>query len=265
MKKYVYILLYLIIGQLYIFAIPAIGIWYETQGFNGFKFISENELQILTEPFQSKIFEDGTYHYELSYEEGLPYIFISGNGVKRYFLLLSNEQACYFYDAKTGELVISAEHTKAAIEPFVIYKRDKIRASSELREGKTVYSVENLSTEILLPWVPAGGKNGIGATLTIHDMYGEFLILGSGYVSVKNRALWTKNARPKKLKIQYKKTGIVKYVDLKDTPDLQTIVMYTDEDYKNQTIGSDIVITIMDVYEGTTYSDVCINILVEKT
>lgn len=68
MKKYVYILLYLIIGQLYIFAIPAIGIWYETQGFNGFKFISENELQILTEPFQSKIFEDGTYHYELSYE-----------------------------------------------------------------------------------------------------------------------------------------------------------------------------------------------------
>ena len=265
MKKYVYILLYLIIGQLYIFAIPAIGIWYETQGFNGFKFISENELQILTEPFQSKIFEDGTYHYELSYEEGLPYIFISGNGVKRYFLLLSNEQACYFYDTKTGELVISAEHTKAAIEPFVIYKRDKIRASSELREGKTVYSVENLSTEILLPWVPAGGKNGIGATLTIHDMYGEFLILGSGYVSVKNRALWTKNARPKKLKIQYKKTGIVKYVDLKDTPDLQTIVMYTDEDYKNQTIGSDIVITIMDVYEGTTYSDVCINILVEKT
>ena len=265
MKKYVYILLYLIIGQLYVFAIPAIGIWYETQGFNGFKFISENELQILTEPFQSKIFEDGTYHYELSYEEGLPYISISGNGVKRCFLLLSNEQACYFYDTKTGELVISAEHTKAAIEPFVIYKRDKIRASSELREGKTVYSVENLSTEILLPWVPAGGKNGIGATLTIHDMYGEFLILGSGYVSVKNRALWTKNARPKKLKIQYKKTGIVKYVDLKDTPDLQTIVMYTDEDYKNQTIGSDIVITIMDVYEGTTYSDVCINILVEKT
>jgi len=265
MKKYVYILLYLIIGQLYIFAIPAIGIWYETQGFNGFKFISENELQILTEPFQSKIFEDGTYHYELSYEEGLPYIFISGNGVKRYFLLLSNEQACYFYDTKTGELVISAEHTKAAIEPFVIYKRDKIRASSELREGKTVYSVENLSTEILLPWVPAGGKNGIGATLTIHDMYGEFLILGSGYVSVKNRALWIKNARPKKLKIQYKKTGIVKYVDLKDTPDLQTIVMYTDEDYKNQTRGGDIVITIMDVYEGTTYSDVCINILVEKT
>jgi len=265
MKKYVYILLYLIIGQLYVFAIPAIGIWYETQGFNGFKFISENELQILTEPFQSKIFDDGTYHYELSYEEGLPYISISGNGVKRYFLLLSNEQACYFYDTKTGELVISAEHTKAAIEPFVIYKRDKIRASSELREGKTVYSVENLSTEILLPWVPAGGKNGIGATLTIHDMYGEFLILGSGYVSVKNRALWIKNARPKKLKIQYKKTGIVKYVDLKDTPDLQTIVMYTDEDYKNQTIGSDIVITIMDVYEGTTYSDVCINILVEKT
>lgn len=265
MKKYVYILLYLIIGQLYIFAIPAIGIWYETQGFNGFKFISENELQILTEPFQSKIFEDGTYHYELSYEEGLPYIFISGNGVKRYFLLLSNEQACYFYDTKTGELVISAEHTKAAIEPFVIYKRDKIRASSELCEGKTVYSVENLSTEILLPWVPAGGKNGIGATLTIHDMYGEFLILGSGYVSVKNRALWIKNARPKKLKIQYKKTGIVKYVDLKDTPDLQTIVMYTDEDYKNQTRGGDIVITIMDVYEGTTYSDVCINILVEKT
>ena len=265
MKKYVYILLYLIIGQLYVFAIPAIGIWYETQGFNGFKFISENELQILTEPFQSKIFEDGTYHYELSYEEGLPYISISGNGVKRYFLLLSNEQACYFYDTKTGELVISAEHTKAAIEPFVIYKRDKIRASSELREGKTVYSVENLSTEILLPWVPAGGKNGIGATLTIHDMYGEFLILGSGYVSVKNRALWIKNARPKKLKIQYKKTGIVKYVDLKDTPDLQTIVMYTDEDYKNQTREGDIVITIMDVYEGTTYSDVCINILVEKT
>ncbi|MGI5091720.1 NADase-type glycan-binding domain-containing protein [Treponema socranskii] len=107
-----------------------------------------------------------------------------------------------------------------------------------------------------MPWVPAGGKNGIGATLTIHDMYGEFLILGSGYVSVKNRALWTKNARPKKLKIQYKKTGIVKYVDLKDTPDLQTIVMYTDEDYKNQTRGGDIVITIIDVYEGTTYSDV---------
>ena len=72
-------------------------------------------------------------------------------------------------------------------------------------------------------------------------------------------------ARPKKLKIQYKKTGSVKYVDLKDTPDLQTIVMYTDEDYKNQTRGGDIVITIMDVYEGTTYSDVCINILVEKT
>ena len=265
MKKYVYILLYLIIGQLYVFAAPTIGILYQTQEFECFRFISENKLDVRNWLYQNKLLKDGTYHYELSYEEGLPYISISGNGVKRYFLLLSNEQACYFYDTKTGELVISAEHTKAAIEPFVIYKRDKIRASSELREGKTVYSVENLSTEILLPWVPAGGKNGIGATLTIHDMYGEFLILGSGYVSVKNRALWTKNARPKKLKIQYKKTGIVKYVDLKDTPDLQTIVMYTDEDYKNQTIGSDIVITIMDVYEGTTYSDVCINILVEKT
>ena len=265
MKKYVYILLYLIIGQLYVFAIPAIGILYQTQEFECFRFISENKLDVRNWLYQNKLLKDGTYHYELSYEEGLPYISISDNGVERYFLLLSNEQACYFYDTKTGELVISAEHTKAAIEPFVIYKRDKIRASSELREGKTVYSVENLSTEILLPWVPAGGKNGIGATLTIHDMYGEFLILGSGYVSVKNRALWIKNARPKKLKIQYKKTGIVKYVDLKDTPDLQTIVMYTDEDYKNQTIGSDIVITIMDVYEGTTYSDVCINILVEKT
>ena len=256
---------YLFIGRLYVFAAPTIGILYQTQEFECFRFISENKLDVRNWLYQNKLLKDGTYHYELSYEEGLPYIFISGNGVKRYFLLLSNEQACYFYDAKTGELVISAEHTKAAIEPFVIYKRDRIRASSELREGKTVYSVENLSTEILLPWVPAGGKNGIGATLTIHDMYGEFLILGSGYVSVKNRALWTKNARPKKLKIQYKKTGIVKYVDLKDTPDLQTIVMYTDEDYKNQTRGGDIVITIMDVYEGTTYSDVCINILVEKT
>ena len=56
MKKYVYILLYLIIGRLY----------------------------------QNKLLKDGTYHYELSYEEGLPYISISGNGVKRYFLLLSN-------------------------------------------------------------------------------------------------------------------------------------------------------------------------------
>ena len=90
MKKYVYILLYLIIGQLYVFAAPTIGILYQTQEFECFRFISENKLDVRNWLYQNKLLKDGTYHYELSYEEGLPYISISGSGVKRYFLLLSN-------------------------------------------------------------------------------------------------------------------------------------------------------------------------------
>ena len=132
--------------------------------------------------------------------------------------------------------------------------------SSTLKEGKTIYCIENLSKpSVDTPWVEDAPGYGIGESFVIEEFWGRYypyLLIMNGFISYKKPYLYKQNGRIREIKVTGLKSGNEKVVTVLDTPHPQTVdISFIKE-------PEDIKITIVSVYEGTKYEDTCISYLV---
>ncbi|HOF00791.1 MAG TPA: hypothetical protein PK385_01335 [Spirochaetota bacterium] len=150
------------------------------------------------------------------------------------------------------------------------------RATNEVVEGKTTYSVENLFSGKDFTGCFAMPNNGKGEKVVfdsskdgmtqespiLGDGDVQVLILISGFINYERPHLYKDNSRPKKIKFAihnpHNKTTITKVFDLKDTPQPQVLK------FDRVLRGNIITMEILEVYPGEKYNDVCISKLWER-
>lgn len=134
-------------------------------------------------------------------------------------------------------------------------------ASSYLIEGKTVYKPENLSSIDGLPWATANGY-GIGDTIRIRTKYYDHFELAfyNGFQSKKRPDLYNANSRAKRVRIKNSENGKFIEVTLKDFDGKQSISI--EKLYILQKSIINLEITILDVYPGEKYKDLCIQAII---
>jgi hypothetical protein len=180
------------------------------------------------------------------------------NGQQR-FLILYNENCLMLYNGNTLIFKIS----NIMYYPFTT----GAIASSELIEGNTLYSVNNLlDITTLLPWVEGTRTEGIGEFIKLEVgeyLVGEFRIflLSNGFVDFSRPYLYEQNNRIKKVRIYNGEKTQYRDIALEDTPQFQTIILD-----KNFNVNSKYMeIEILEVYHGTKYNDTCINKIIAAT
>jgi len=185
------------------------------------------------------------------------------HGLKRYLALYNNSYVL-LYD-ETNESVNSFQ-TKFATFAFLL---SKATATSELSEGDTVYSADNVvNRSFLQPWVEGVEGSGIGEKITLSRsekaIMGPYfyrynqITISNGFVDYNRPYLYDQNNRVKKIRIS--RGDPDEYVDfeLKDTPQLQYFNFHD-----NIKTRSDILeIEILEVYRGSRHDDTCINFII---
>ena len=157
--------------------------------------------------------------------------------------------------------VINTVTAYAVEKKFTPFSPDEIEVSSFLKEGKTEYSKECLSPKISRPWVPAGGNNGIGESITLKDCTAMDIYISIGYVSKERPDLYYKNSRPKKIRARFLETGKTKEFSLKDTSEPQQLRLIDSEAEFLKNPRNTVTLTFPEVYEGTKYKDLCVNFI----
>lgn len=212
------------------------------------------------------------YDYKLEYKSGVPFITIFNSKNPKTYLFLYNKNFCAFYE-KDGSIYQSGISILNRMESFYtdgwISKDESIYATKEVIEGEVKYAAENIvSRKIDEVW--AAPNNGINESIIINQSTydddnvskenydGEdILMICSGFISYTKPYLYKDNARPKKIKVtlsNFQKKILNEYIfDLKDTPHPQSLR------FKESLNNKIIMLTILDVYKGEKYSDVCIS------
>jgi hypothetical protein len=203
--------------------------------------------------------ENGTHNgtYRVIEEDGINYLIISwaDNSTDKY-LIIGRISNGYFYDFNlynkdgipsfsTGTIP-STEYI--TFFPTII-STEYITASSQLREGNTVYSTANMDERIGVCWAVRGG---VGEKITIQSKScpGGSLYISTGFISIEKPYLYRENSRPKKIRVSHEGEN-PKIINLADTYHVQSI------DF--QVWEKDVWIEILEVYPGTKYNDTCIN------
>ena len=134
-------------------------------------------------------------------------------------------------------------------------------ASSELKEKNAFYKAENLRTVDGLPWASANGY-GINDKITIVTPTGCSMSLDfyNGYQSETRKDLYKANSRAKKIRIKSLESEKSIEIDLKDTPEVQTVSI--DKLNLNYNVYTNLEITILEVYPGDKYKDLCIQAII---
>ena len=133
--------------------------------------------------------------------------------------------------------------------------------SSFLIEGKTVYGANNLSSIDGLPWASENGF-GINDIITIKTptYSGMKLAIYNGFQSESRPDLYKANSRVKKVRIKNLESGSSRDFLLKDTPEMQEISLSNLILWHN--VFTTLEITILDVYPGEKYKDLCIQAII---
>lgn len=240
------------------------------------RFLKHNKVQFYT----CGEYPDTVCDYKLEYKSGIPFITIANSIFPEFsktYIFLYNKNFCAFYGSD-GMLHTSGISALDANECFSVYVGEEylekcVRATKELVEGNTTYHAYNVrSKKINKVW--GAPNNGVQESIMFgydddnqkeeenmdkiieYEKKGEtLLMICSGLISYKNQNLYKENARTKRIKIKLKD----KYakdrdyiIELKDTPQPQILKI-------DHTVAWPITITILDVYAGEKYSDLCIS------
>ena len=203
-----------------------------------------------TEEYGSGIWNND-FVYSLTDYEKAYILTISNENCNKRFYALKSDFCLILYDCETNECIftgasISFNQTEGLFFPSFI------SATSELREGSKVYTVQNLSNfKLDSPWCEASEDYGIGEKIRL-SINARNLIIISGYVSAKKPYLFENNSRPKIITISFLKSKIQKEFELKDSPNPQIINL-------DGLYNEEIEIVIKDVYLGKKYKDTCIS------
>lgn len=208
---------------------------------------SDDDGYSLTEIFHSSV--------SFSREGGVTFITLPEAG-KRFLCLISGD-FLVLYDGTSSEPWFFGNALGKRMEMLHYYTSSDFSASSELKEGNTVYDAGNLADFTLMsPWSEGAAGNGIGESVSFTCDVSR-LYLFSGYVSYDKPYLYEMNARPKKIRITVtEKSGSREFIfDLADTPDPQVL------EFPERMNGT-AKLEILEVYPGTRYQDTCINAII---
>lgn len=239
--------------------LTCVGLIANTQeSLNGLKYIFlpdtsvefHNNTVVYTSTEGSKV-----YPYFIEKKNKITFLRIVDDSVIMEYLVLYNPNMMYLYKMEKNQVDdIWVKYPAIINQMGSIGKDEALSATSELVEGTILYSVDNLrSIDLETPWVEGNPESGIGEKLIIENVKTDAVILFSGYISYQKPWLYTQNARPKKISITCEDLKLDKVFELQDTPNPQILDMGTL--INNQ----DIVITILDIYPGEKYKDLCIN------
>jgi hypothetical protein len=219
--------------------------------------------------------KQGSYYISNNY--GVSFIiFLWDNKAWNKYLMLTGAGMCILYQSD-GEPFFKGWYWGKDEEnggwdrwgPYgSFYPPRHITASSSLREGSRIYSPANINGKTGEAWSEGVPGQGVGEYLTVKNIEpGDIgaLYISIGYVSYSKPNLYFENSRPKRLRITADNEDFL-YIDLKDTPDLQSILTRDlVKEYKYSSEFSayvyDLKIEILEVYPGTKYTDTCINAL----
>lgn len=149
------------------------------------------------------------------------------------------------------------------LNEFVETTAKEYIASSELREKDTIYKAENLSHIDGLPWASANGY-GVGDTILItlpRNPYSK-LCFYNGFQSNTRNDLFKANSRVKKISIRCLESNKCKEFSLNDITEGQIIDLSDLSMIYNA--YAKLEITILDVYPGEKYKDLCIQSIILK-
>lgn len=134
-------------------------------------------------------------------------------------------------------------------------------ATSFLVEGKSIYAANNLSSKEGLPWASANGY-GINDKIIIRTptYVGMKLAFYNGYQSDSRKDLFKANSRVKKVRIKNLESGGSADFTLKDTLEVQEINLSNLILLHNEAISLEI--TVLEVYPGEKYKDLCIQAII---
>lgn len=193
-----------------------------------------------------------TYNYQLIYEDGIPFLFLDGREEMKW-LVLYNDKVTFVYDCpRKYPFFVGVSDSPGSIESLTFF--NVIRVSSFLKEGNNEYSGANLSkTSLWAPWVENSKAYGIGEEIEISPLYSMRIWLSNGFVSYEKPYLYKANGRVKCIEVEDQTNHITYQVELRDTPCPQVIEL------KKQT--DNVILRIIDVYEGETWEDTAINFL----
>ncbi len=137
------------------------------------------------------------------------------------------------------------------------YSFDSISANTELKEGETLYSANNLFSVEGNPWVSTK-NNGVGDIITIKLSVRDDIKLAfyNGFQSVNKPYLYNNNSRVRKVNIKNLKLNTQMELELQDTKDRQIVDI--SQILCETGLMTTIEIEILSAYPGNKWSDLCI-------
>jgi hypothetical protein len=196
--------------------------------------------------------------YSISEENGIDYLSISWDDDKTTdkYLMIAGSGICFLYNSKYAFFM--GIHSNLNFKWHKGYLTSgSISATSSLVEGNVTYSPYNILSAVLGEcWAEGVSGHGIHQSITLDKSISDNfknVFISIGFVSYDKPYLYRQNSRPKKIKI--KRDGGEPIInELKDTPNFQPLVL------PNGYAG-DIILEILEVYEGTKYADTCVSAL----
>jgi hypothetical protein len=180
------------------------------------------------------------------------------HGLKRY-LVLSGSNFLIFYNEQ-NKVEYKIDSTRTGTDELSC----DIKASSELRENKILYSADNLlKMNSLIPWVEGSNGNGVGEKINIEiksDWRSSNIIyqiwISNGFIDYNRPYLYEYNNRIKKIRIRnLENPNQWKDFEFRDISNIQEVDLRFLSTWK-------IEIEILEVYQGTKHNDTCINFII---
>ena len=181
---------------------------------------------------------------------------VSGIGTENFEVNKNNFLILSKYDYMLSQILI----------PYIFnqsfdYKINLYSANSELREGNTVYKAENLKQKTGLPWASNHQSEDI-IELNLDVKHNLNLVIYNGFQNEEKKYLYKQNCRAKEIKIEFEEIKRNKNIILEDSPEGQKINL--SDILLDHGNNANIKITILSVYEGTKYKDLCIQAILTE-
>lgn len=215
---------------------------------------------IITESYKSKISKSNNYIWLENTEEfNEKYIILTCRVRDFHFLTLvcSREASKNFF--KNWEIyynyseIDSKNTSMPCMRGFKVIKADSFLVE-KLKNGSELNYLPDYTWISYIPWATRGDsdKKRIflepNSTITYNT-----IVIANGFICFDKPYLYEQNSRAKKIRITWDNQS--KDFELQDTPNFQTIVL-SDKDEK---YDGTIQLEILEVYNGTKYSDVVIS------
>lgn len=136
---------------------------------------------------------------------------------------------------------------------FKVIKADSFLLE-KLKNGTELKYLPEYTWISNMPWATRGGSDKKKIYLEPNSLITyNTIVIANGFICFDKPYLYEQNSRAKKIRISWDNN--TKEFELQDTPNFQTIVLSNKEEYYDGSVQ----LEILEVYEGSKYSDVVIS------